>query len=186
MSWWVCSTPSSTTTTVTPWPVILRSHSPVTLMSMPLLTSLCCKNRQSKKRMRGRGGNRKVKVNQNENKNQNERTEGEKVKWCIWQYGSYCTTSISVKTIRALKCTTAVLCFCIHMLVSCEKQSNKLINCWKQETINEEQTQRLQSAERQYLAFHFTRHSHFRQHVYFPSLCLVSCLILLRSIWHNR
>lgn len=139
---------------------MLRSHTPVTLMSMPLLTSLCCKNRQSKKRMRGRGGNRNVKVNQNENKNQNKRTEGEKVKWCIWQYGSYCTTSISVKPIRALKSTMAVLCFCTHILDSCEKQSNKLIN---QETIKEAQAQRLQSTERQYLAFHFALHSHFRQ-----------------------
>lgn len=46
----------------------------------------------------------------------------------------------------------AVLCFCTHILDSCEKQSNKLIN---QETIKEAQAQRLQSTERQYLAFHF-------------------------------
>lgn len=43
MSWMVCSTPSSTTTTVTPRPVTLRSHTPVTLMSLPGLRRLFCR-----------------------------------------------------------------------------------------------------------------------------------------------
>lgn len=43
MSSTVCSTPSSTTTTVTPRPVTLRSHTPVTLMSLPGLLRLFCK-----------------------------------------------------------------------------------------------------------------------------------------------